>query len=190
MKSAIIIHGMPDKEEYYSAEFPACSNYHWLPWLQKQLIMKDIKTDTPEMPHAYLPVYEVWKKEFERFDITPETVLVGHSCGGGFLVRWLSEHTEVTVGKVVLVAPYLDPENYIGNGFFDFEIDPQLASRTQGLILFHSTNDEDYIQKSVAKISVEIQNLKYVEFQNYGHFCVGDMKSEAFTDLLEEIMKT
>ena len=179
---------MPDKEEYYSPDFPACSNYHWLPWLQKQLIMKDIKADTPEMPHAYLPVYEVWKKEFERFDITSETILVGHSCGGGFLVRWLSENKEVTVGKVVLVAPYLDPDNYIGNDFFDFEIDTHLSSRTQWLSVFHSDNDDDYIQKSVARLKNEIKDFKYTEFNGYGHFCVNDMASEAFPELLTEVL--
>ena len=72
MKNAIIVHGMPSKEEYYSSDFPACSNNHWIPWLQKQFIMNDVKADTPEMPHAYLPEYEVWKKEFERFDVTQE----------------------------------------------------------------------------------------------------------------------
>ena len=79
MKNAIIIHGAPDKEEYYSDKYPSASNFQWLPWLQKQLIMRDIKADTPEMPHAYSPQYDVWKREFERFDITSETILVGHS---------------------------------------------------------------------------------------------------------------
>jgi predicted alpha/beta hydrolase family esterase len=187
MKNAIIVHGMPDKEEYYSPEFPACSNYHWLPWLQKQLIMTDIKADTPEMPHTYAPVYEIWKREFERFDVTPETILVGHSCGGGFLVRWLSEQKDVKVGKVVLVAPWLDVERELETGFFDFTIDPHLVSRTDGVVIFNSDNDSDYIQKSVSKIRTEIPQAKYVEFHNYGHFCIGDMKSEAFPELLEEI---
>jgi alpha-beta hydrolase superfamily lysophospholipase len=42
------------------------------------------------------------RSEFERYDIFPETDLVGHSCGGGFFVRWLSKHLEVKVGNVVL----------------------------------------------------------------------------------------
>lgn len=188
MKNAIIVHGMPDKEEYYSPEFPACSNYHWLPWLQKQLILKDIKADTPEMPHAYLPEYEVWKKEFERFDITAQTILVGHSCGGGFLVRWLSENKEVKVGKVVLVAPWLNLEKERNLNFFDFTIDPKLASRTESFTIFNSDNDEDYIQKSVTRLRQGIEGIVYREFKNYGHFCVGDMRSEAFPELLEVLL--
>ena len=100
MKNAIIIHGKPGKEEYYSDKYPSASNFQWLPWLQKQLLIQDIFAVTPEMPRAYEPVYEAWKKEFERHEVTSETVLVGHSCGGGFLIRWLSEHPDVKTGKV------------------------------------------------------------------------------------------
>jgi predicted alpha/beta hydrolase family esterase len=189
MKNAIIVHGMPDKEEYYSAEFPSASNSHWLSWLQKQLITKDIKADAPEMPHAYAPDYSMWKREFERFDITPETILVGHSCGGGFLVRWLSEHKEVKVGKVVLVAPWLDVERELETGFFDFAIDPHVASRTDGVVIFNSDNDNDYIQESVQFLRNSIESIVYREFHHYGHFCLGDMQSEAFPELLEEVLK-
>ncbi|MFM2414912.1 MAG: hypothetical protein RI911_605, partial [Candidatus Parcubacteria bacterium] len=141
-----------------------------------------------EMMNAYLPDYEVWKCEFERFDITPETILVGHSCGGGFLVRWLSEHKDVKVGKVVLVAPWLDLEDELSNNFFKFEADSHLVSRTKGVTVFNSDNDDEYIQKSVLKIRTEILQVKYIEFHNYGHFCVGDIHSEAFPELLEEVL--
>lgn len=30
-------------------------------------------------------------REFGRFEINTDTILVGHSCGGGFLLRWLSD---------------------------------------------------------------------------------------------------
>jgi hypothetical protein len=55
MRNAVIIHGKPKKETYYSDQYPSSSNFAWIPWLQKQLIINDIKADTPEMPHAYRP---------------------------------------------------------------------------------------------------------------------------------------
>ena len=76
MKNAIIIHGRPTKEIYYSDEYPSSSNFAWIPWLQKQLIIHDIKADTPEMPLAFEPDYEIWKKEFERFEITEATIFI------------------------------------------------------------------------------------------------------------------
>src|SRR5689334_6760566 len=104
MKNAIILHGKPSKERYYELSFPASSNYYWIPWLQKQLIIKDIVTATPEVPNNWIADYYVWLKEFERYDVHSETILVGHSCGGGFLLRWLSEHPQIAPTKVVLAA--------------------------------------------------------------------------------------
>lgn len=91
-RNAILVHGTCNKEEYYSEKYPTPSNSHWFPWLSKQLIILDIPTVAVEIPDSYMPDYSVWKREFERFNINSETILIGHSCGGGFLVRWLSEN--------------------------------------------------------------------------------------------------
>lgn len=189
MKNAIILHGMGSKEEYYSPDYPSGSNSHWFPWLQKQLLIRDILAITPEMPYNFAPDYAVWSREFERFDITPETILVGHSCGGGFLVRWLSEHKDVRVGKVVLVAPWLDPCREDTTDFFDFEIDPSLESRTKGLTIFESDNDDvSGVAPSVSLIREKVLNSKYVLLSNRGHFCFNDMGTVEFPELLEQIL--
>jgi uncharacterized protein len=103
MKTAVIVHGMPSKEEYLGIATLASHN-HWFPWLQRELILNEIFTQAPEMPHPYQPLYKEWCLIFEQFKVDEDTVLIGHSLGGGFLVRWLSEN-KVKVGKVVLVAP-------------------------------------------------------------------------------------
>jgi len=100
MKSAIIVHGMPSKEEYFKVDRPSQSNSHWLPWLQHQLIINGFLAQTPEMPEPYKPNYEKWRSLFERFEIREDTFLVGHSCGGGFLVRYLSENN-IQSGKLL-----------------------------------------------------------------------------------------
>ncbi len=190
MKNAIIIHGRPTKEEYYALEYPSCSNAHWLPWLQNQLLANDIKADTPEMPHAYHPSWDVWCAEFERFDVTSETILVGHSCGAGFLIRWLSERSDVSVAKLILVAPYLAPSDGvihkpIDTDFFEFQIDPDLTDRCDEMVIFNSTNDDLDIHQSVKMIQSQINNATYCEFENMGHFCEGDLNTQAFPDLLK-----
>lgn len=191
MKNAILIHGRPDKDEYYDASYPSPSNSHWFPWLSKQLMTRDIFTVAPEIPKPWQPRYNIWKKELERFEINPETILVGHSCGGGFLVRWLSENKDKQVGKVVLVAPWLNPENNPASetaDFFDFEIDENLGDRTKGITIFNSDNDMETIQKSVNILKDKIKGLNYKEFHEYGHFCFNDLKTDAFPELLEEIL--
>jgi predicted alpha/beta hydrolase family esterase len=185
--NAIIVHGTCSRQEYYSADFPSASNSHWLPWLQKQLIMRDIKADTPEMPLAFMPDYEIWKREAERFDIGPDTILVGHSCGAGFWIRYLSEHPELSVGKVILVAPWLDPNNIKHNDFFDFEYDPDLVSHTAGLTIFNSTDDHEGIQWSAQWLCQLLSDWEFKSFDNYGHFCFEDMHTTAFPELLEAL---
>lgn len=188
MKTAIIIHGMPSREEYYDVNRPASSNCHWIPWIQKQLLLKDIVAQTPEMPVPYNPEYNAWKKMFERFPINEDTTLIGHSCGGGFIVKYLSEN-DVHVGKVVLVAPWIDPDKFLDTGMFDFNIDPNIVSKTKGITIFSSTNDMSEVQDSVAIIKEKVNDIKIVEFKDYGHFCYSDMNTQEFPELLDECMK-
>lgn len=186
MKTAIIIHGMPSKEGYYDVNRPASSNCHWLPWIQKKLLLQDIVAQALEMPKPYEPEYEVWKKTFEQFIVDEETILIGHSCGGGFIVRWLSEN-KVKVGKVILVAPWLDPEKWLTTGMFDFEIDSDFALRTDGVTVMYSTDDEDYILDTINLLKEKANNIIYQEFSDKGHFCLDDLGTEEFPELLQEI---
>ncbi len=188
MKNAIILHGQPSKEEYYDPSMPSMSNAHWIPWLQGQLLKNDIAAATPEVPMAFEPAWDLWKREVERYEITPETILVGHSRGGDFWLRWLSENKDKKVGKVVLVAPgigYLtEHRNYFGH----YEIDPDLVARTDGIILFHSDNDAAIIQQSADEIRSIIKNLTYREF-HYGHFTLKGIGKPEFPELLDELLR-
>lgn len=190
MKNAIILHGGPTKEEYYDPESPSMSNSHWIPWLQSQLLKLDISASTPEVPHSYNRDWEVWSREVERYEISPETALIGHSTGAGFFVKYLSVHKKLKVGKIILVAPWIDPEKQLTTGFFDdYVIDVDLAARTKGIVVFNSDNDEDSVQKSAKIILENIKNIQYREFHNYGHFCIEDMATLEFPELLREILK-
>jgi predicted alpha/beta hydrolase family esterase len=191
VKNAILMHGWADETELYDPLVPTASNSHWFPWLTKQLMIKDIHTVAVEMPNAPYPMYEPWKKEFERYDVTTETVLVGHSTGGGFLVRWLSEHPDVSVGNVVLVAPWMGINfgTHFDKTFFEFEIDPELASRTKNLTILASSNDFSAIQKSVALLQQKVKNIHIITLEDKGHFCLSDMGTVEFPELLAECVK-
>jgi predicted alpha/beta hydrolase family esterase len=177
MKTAIIVHGMPSQEEYFDIDFPSPSNSHWLPWLQKQLLCNNVITQTPELPKPYNPVYEDWLHVFEQMKIDEETILIGHSCGAGFLVRWLSENI-VKVGKVVLVAPWLDPTCSLTTGFFTFSLGKDIVSKTNSISLFVSEDDDKEILDSVEKLEKEVSGLMIQKFSKYGHFTFSDMKTK------------
>lgn len=185
MKTAIIVHGMPSKEEYLNPHREdSQSNSHWFPWIQQQLILHGVLAQVLEFPKPYEPVYEDWKSVFERFDVDTDTMLIGHSCGAGFLTRWLSEN-KVTVGKVALVAPWLDPGNELSTGFFDFEIDTEIPERTGGMNIFISRDDEPVIQASVEMLKNKWPEVKVSEFEGKGHFTLGDMGTREFPELKE-----
>lgn len=187
MPSAIILHGTCDREEYFDPNSPNLSNAHWFPWLQKELLIAGIMAHTPEIPAAYAPDYTIWKREFTRYDFDQHSILIGHSCGGGFLLRFLSENP-TKVGRVILVAPWLDPDRVKTGHFFDFTIDPQITKRTD-LHLLHSDNDAMDVQQSVATIRAALPQLTYHEFHNYGHFCAGEMGTLAFPELRDIALK-
>ena len=187
MRNALLLHGWAYKTEFYDTKFPSGSNSHWFPWLSKQLIVRDIHTIALEMPNSFYPEYDVWKKEFERFDISKETILVGHSCGGGFLLRWLSENVGVKVDKLILVAPWIGirPDQDFDESFFDFQWDKDLVRRTNQTIIFNSSNDVSEVQDSVDIIKQKLSGYELIELENKGHFNLSGLGSEEFPELLE-----
>jgi len=187
MKNAIILHGRPNREEYYSEKYPTMSNSHWLPWLQKQLLSHDIYAQTPEIYKSFEPSYEKWSREIERFDPDEKTLLVGHSCGAGMIVQWLSRNPSKKVGKVILVAPWIDVEKDDWPAF-DFDIDKNLVSRTAGLTIIHSADDVEEIQTSVKKLREDLAGAKYIEFKDKGHFTHHYMPTDTFPELLKECL--
>jgi len=188
MQKAILIHGWSEKEDYFDMSIPSDSNNHWFPWIQKNLAVKGFDCQTPEMPNGYEPNYEVWKNTLENLKPDENTTLIGHSCGGGFLVRWLSENN-VKVGKVILVAPWLDPEEMIDPEFFNFEIDENLQEKTKGITMFYSDNDYEDVTKSVNTLKEKLKVIKLVELKGKGHFIISSLGSVEFHELLEEILQ-
>ena len=181
---------MPDKSEYLDSKADSQSNSHWLPWLQQQLNIQGILSQTPEMPEPYNPEYEKWKRVFEQFTLDEDTTLVGHSCGAGFIIKYLSENT-TKVGKVVLVAPWINSQREDNVTIFDnLQIEKDLTVRTEGITIFSSSNDDQAIKNSIEVLKDTIKDLKVLEFNDYGHFCLGDMKTKEFPELLAEILKS
>jgi predicted alpha/beta hydrolase family esterase len=188
MQTAIIIHGFPSKEEYFDPTFPAESNSTWIPWVQRQLIVNGILAQTPEMPEPYAPSYEKYCMLFERFAIDADTILVGYSGGAGFLVRWLSEH-KVKVGKVVLAAPFLDPDHdEVPCDFFKFTMDESLVERTDGVSIVYSDDDDQEILTSVEQIRSGIKKVHVKELTGLGHLTFRQMKRVEFPEMMAIIL--
>lgn len=185
MKNIYVLHGCCGQEEFEDAARPSGSNCHWLPWLQKQLLIKGYNCQTPEMPKAYAPSYTAWKRIMDTFPMDEGTTLVGHSCGGGFFVRYLTEKKQ-KIKNLVLVAPTLDPLQKFGN-FLSFSLEKPLVNYVEDIHIFYAQNEP---VKGI-KESVELLHNTYKAhrhtLKNHGHFTLKHMGTDAFPELLKVI---
>jgi hypothetical protein len=92
------------------------------------------------------------------------------------------------VGKVVLVAPSLGL-NWDDASFFDFEINPNIAARSAGLLIFGSDNDRPAITEAIAKIRLAITGIQYRQFSGLGHFTLRSMGSGPVSAVARGVIK-
>ena len=188
MKLVIIIHGCPSNKEKAKDPEKRTYNKHWIPWIRKELISCGINVETPLMPEPWQPDYNKFKKEFEKLKITEDTILIGHSCGCAFLVRWLGE-TKQQIKKLILVAPWKIPDknDKFRKSFYTYEIDKTIKSRAKEIIMF-TADDEEKDGKKSLEIFHKSLGGKIIELKGRGHYTFGDMKTEEFPELLKEII--
>ena len=193
--NCIIIHGSSfnDKEKLAQGASPI-NKRNWIPIIKMKLEKRGIETDTPLMPKNWEPNYNDWKKEFEKLKINENSILIGHSAGGAFLVRWLGE-TKRKIKKLILVAPAWSSETipedepkFLWN-FYEFGIDKKIKERVNEIIIFVSNDERDTIKKSVEVYSKKL-NITPIVLNSRGHFCVsGNSINKEFFELSEEILK-
>lgn len=187
-QNCIILHGCPDDIE--RAMDPQRRSYdkHWIPWTKAQLERRGIPTATPLMPNPWTPDYEAYKKEFAKLVVTENTILIGHSCGSAFLVRWLGE-TQHKVAKLILVAPWKiaplkDPAR---KAFYEYPIDPTVRENVRAVVIF-TADDEEPEGKESARIFHEAMGGKIISLPNHGHYTQSDMGKVELPELLEQLV--
>ncbi len=178
MKQAFILHGVCDEHEYFEMDFPSPSNAHWLPWLQQKFLRAGVLCQALEMPKPYAPVYDEWATVFEQMTWGDDTIIVGHSSGCGFIVKWLLAHPERRLAKLVMVAPYLDPYRKRGD-FLQCTLQTELADRITEMHILYSMDEP---VKGVAE-TVDLMMQHYPktvlhQFTDKEHFCYSDVGAQ------------
>ena len=191
LKKAIILHGICDEQEYHDANQPSPSNNNWIAWLQKQLMIKGFDCQTPEVPYSYKGIYEDWKRTFERMEIDKETILIGHSAGCGFFLKWLSAN-DTSVDKIYMVAPWLDPYNeYADTGFLSGDLNDNIPDRLNGIEIIYCEDDPvKGVQETVKIIQDKYPSITNIQKSHgLGHFSSQVRGTDAFPEILEFILK-
>jgi len=190
ISNTILVHGAnPKNKERIKAEnYIPPNEKGWIGWIKKELESKKLKIDAPLMPQSWDPKYKHWKNEFEKMKIDENSILVGTSTGGAFLVRWL-EDTQKKIKKLILVAPVTGKENCNEwlSEFGDFKIGPEIKKNIEEIVVFISNDKIERIES--AKFYTEKLDGKLIELEGRGHFTEKQMKTNEFPELIDEILK-
>jgi hypothetical protein len=181
-RQVIAIHGgdvFATYEEYIAylksmtIDFERAQRKGWKSTFQESL-GEQFEVISPRLPNANNAKYEEWKIWFEKYIpyMRGGIVLVGHSLGGMFLAKYLSENTlPVRIAATFLVAaPFdLDSERQI----VEFTLPESLTRlEEQGgkVYLFQSSDDPVVEFGELSKYQAALPSAEAVTFTDRGHF--------------------
>lgn len=142
----------------------------------------------PKMPNSKNAQYAEWKLWFEKlFELfSEEVVLIGHSLGGIFLAKYLSENNFPNkISSLHLVAAPYDTEiikDSLGTFTLSDTVD-KISTKVNNIFLYQSKDDRAVAYEDVLKYKRDLPNAKLIEFENRGHF-----NQETFPELIKNII--
>ncbi len=174
---ALIIHG-----------FGAHPDGNWFRWLRLELDKLGVQSFAPKFPTPEMQTPANWMKVLENFpDIDENTILIGHSLGGSFVLSILEKHKAKSA--FIVAAPLGLLHNR--------EIDPLIADFTNKIFdwniikancgdfhLYYSDNDT-YVPIAHGEKLAKNLGVPFVKTQGSGHFM-----SPSFPRLLEDVKNT
>jgi len=137
----------------------------------------------PDMPCKQNADYTAWSIWFGKMVpyFRNGVILVGHSLGGAFLLRYLTENKlPVTIAQLHLIAPVIDNVDCkdIGGFKIDVAIWPGFAGSIESVHLWHSTDDMYVPIHHSERFQAVYPAATLHRFTNRGHFL-----TESFPEL-------
>lgn len=182
-KQIIIIHGGDTFKTYkdylislkrYKINFERFKTKGWKDNISKQL-GKNFEVISPRMPNPMNAKYNEWKIMFDKLQpfFKNNLLLIGHSLGGIFLAKYLSENkfSKKIKATFLIAAPYGDKnsKDYLG----DFILPKNLGKlQNQGgkVFIYHSQDDPVVPFSDFKKYQKSFKNSISRVFTNRGHF--------------------
>jgi predicted alpha/beta hydrolase family esterase len=185
-QKCLIIHGCPSNVERAMDAETRTYDKHWIPWITNELLARGITAKAPLMPTPWAPDYEKFKQEFSKYAVDENTILIGHSCGCSFLVRWLGE-TKQKVHKLILVAPWKISDDRFKKEFYGFDIDETISDRVDEIFLFTADDEEEDGKKGLVMYHDALGG-KIIDLPGRGHYTQDDMGTIEFPELLKCVL--
>jgi predicted alpha/beta hydrolase family esterase len=145
----------------------------WKDNLQKEL--PEFEVLYPKMPNSRNSRYLEWKLWFEKTFhlLTDEVILIGHSLGGIFLAKYLSENSfPKKIKQLHLVAACYDTE-VIKDSLVDFALTrtvENIQDKVEKIFLYQSKDDTSVAYQDALKYKRDLPNAALFMFEDRGHF--------------------
>jgi len=183
MKQVIIIHGGDTFETYdeylsFLKNFEVDISYFkkkgWKNSFQEK-VGNDFEVIAPKMPNKENAKYLEWKIWFEKIlpQLNNELILIGHSLGGIFLAKYLSENklSKKVVATLLVAAPFDSSDAEYTLADFVLPDDLTLFEEQGGsIILYHSKDDPVVPFVDLNKYIAKLKAARAVVFEDRGHF--------------------
>ncbi len=160
----------------------------WQPTLREALA-ETHEVYYPAMPSSKNAKYTEWKIWFERYHafLRDGVVLIGHSLGGYFLAKYLTENTmSVRVHALYLLAAPFENDDFGGEDGGDFALDTTrlstIAEHIPNIYIVHSRDDQIVPYTHALKYAATLPAATLISFDDKGHFI-----GEAFPEIIEHI---
>lgn len=147
----------------------------------------DFEIIMPDMPNKINAKYSEWKIWFEKFVpyLNSEVVLIGHSLGGTFLTKYLSENKfPKKILAIFLVAPAYD-DRHSDYSMADFIL-PENLNRLEkqgGKIFIYGSTDDPIVSfVDFEKYKEILEDATVREFTDRGHF-----RQKEIPELIEDV---
>ncbi len=191
----VVVHGGDTFETYdeyisflksYEIDLDDLRKEGWKHSLGKKLGSK-FEVLLPEMPNKSNAKYLEWKIWFDKIVplLQDNLILIGHSLGGIFLAKYLSENNfPKKILGTLLVAPPFDAKDS-DYTLADFILSKDLSRfEEQGgaIKIYHSKDDYVVPFADLEKYKKALPSASTSVFENYGHFGVAE-----FPEIVEEI---
>jgi len=194
-KQIVVVHGgntFDTYEEYlnylknYELNFDKLKAEGWKETLDEKL-GEGFEVISPEMPNSANAKYSEWKIIFDKLipflEVT--VVLMGHSLGGIFLAKYLSENSfpKKILATYLIAAPYDDKDSEDSLGDFILPATLEKFKRQVGRIfIYHSEDDSIVPFVDFKKYTKALPKAEKNIFKTKGHFM-----QEEFPELIESI---
>lgn len=196
MKKQVIVIGGGDTFETREKYLDFLHNYEidieryksdktdWKPWLRKKL-GKDYEVILPIMPNKTNAQFEEWSIWFDKLIpfLQNNVILVGHSLGGIFLTKYLSENKfPKKIKGVFLVSPVYDKDSE-GYPVLSFTLPKKLDLQTKNITIYHSKDDPVVPFSALKNYKNALPAAKVRILGNRGH-----INQEKFPELAQDIL--